>query len=82
MSVQVKYATNARFELIEIEAHIDNNVEVNYFDKNAEHDEFVCVSHYDREKKESVKLFLTKEALEKFVERMAAVCALRFKNKG
>lgn len=82
MSIKTKYETNAQFEKIDIEAHIDDNIEVNYFDANHEHREFVCFSHYDRENKESIKVFLNGEALEKFIERTAAICALRFKNKG
>lgn len=80
--ITTKYSTNDRFEKIEIQAHIDENIEVNYFEKSEDHGEFVCISHYDKENKESVKLFVSKDALEKFIERMSVLCALRFKNKG
>ena len=82
ISNKITYETNPRFDKLRIESHIRSGLDVNYFDKNSEHAEFVCVSCYDYEKKEEVKIFISEEALDTFIEKVSVICALRFNNKG
>ena len=79
---KVTYSTNPRFNKLEIESHITSGIEANYFGANKDHGEFVCVSCYDKDSKEEIKMFISEGALDSFIEKMSIICALRFKNKG
>lgn len=80
MTNKVVYDTNGEHRVLKIESHIDNMIEVRYFEEKASNGEFVHISSYDKNTKELVEVFVSGAALEEFIERMAAICALRFKN--
>lgn len=79
---KVIHDTAAEHRILRIESHIDNMIEVRYFEAKENNGEFINISSYDKSTKEFVEFFISQAALEEFIERMAAICALRFKNKG
>lgn len=77
---KVIYDTNGEHRVLKIESHIENMIEVRYFEAKETNGEFINISSYDKSTKELVEFFVSGSALEEFIERMAAICALRFKN--
>jgi hypothetical protein len=79
---KVIHDTSSENKVLRIESHIDNMIEVRYFEAKEKSREFINISSYDKSTKEFVEFFISGAALEEFIERTAAICALRFRNKG
>lgn len=62
-----------------VAAHIRGNLEANYHSKTDESSEFVVIDSYDLERKEWIQVFIQGEALDKFLEKISVIAALRFK---
>ena len=60
--------------------HASLNVHAHYHQKKEDSPEFVVIDHYDYEKKEWAQVFIRGEALDKFLEEVMVISALRFKN--
>lgn len=63
-----------------VAAHIRGNLEVNYHSKTDNSSEFVVIDSCDLERKELIQVFIQGEALDKFLEKISVIAALRFKS--
>jgi hypothetical protein len=81
--IQISYDSSKSTFVTTVQIHSCSTVETRLYDAvEGKHGEFLHISLSDAQKKEHAELFITKDALDSFIEQMSVVCALRFKNKG